>query len=336
MQNDKEKKEAQDSQTKPPLESSSTQSSGETMSTVSQSPQTSLNPLELIIKLDPKNKDCADCKGQPTTVVSINQGVALCNKCATLHTVLGTGISYLHPMNFEWDTYLIEFFRKGGNSKFLEFCEKNGINELPVDQKYKTKAADYYRRNLKAAVLGLGEIVKDYENGKEIVENPKNYFPEFMNYLLPSQMSMKVEPEKGKISNWFKKMGDSIADGAKKLNDKFKSTKFGQTITSASEKAEAQLVKAGTFIVEKTEPIKDKVKRGTTLVGERVKGAYDDLKNKIVKKKEESKEGEEKEKNAEHAKIDINVNNPEGEPEEKTKLKEEVKEAPKEDKPAQV
>lgn len=327
----------QDSQTQPPTESSKAQSSGVTMSTVSQSSQISINPLEEIINSDPKNKACADCKEEPTTVVSINQGVALCNKCATLHTVLGNGISFLHPMNFEWDTYLIEFFKKGGNSKFIEFCEKNGISELPVDQKYKTKAADYYRRNLKAVILGLGEITKDYENGKEIVENPKNAFPEFMNYLLPSQISMQVEPQKGKFSSWFKRVGDSIANGAKKLNNKLKSTKFGQTLTQASEKAETQLKKAGTFIVEKTEPLKDKLKHGTNIIGEHVKGAYDGLKNKIAKNnKDQLKEGEEKEKNTEYAKIDININNPEGEGEEKPKPKEEEKETPKTDTPAQI
>ena len=263
-----------------------------------------VNPIKEILSADETNKKCVDCKKGKSTCISVNNGVTLCGECANLHVTFGKGISFVHPIDDEWDTYLLTFLKKGGNAKFVAFCDENGISSMPPENRYMTRAVDYYRRNLKADVLNLGKISKDYVKAEELIDNPINCFPEFTNYVLPSQNKPK-EPEPNTVVGWLKKMGISITTGAKSLNEKFKATKFAQQLTIANEKVGEQLKKAGTFIAEKS-----------TVVGEKMKTTYVDLKTKIVSKNTEEEKGVEvsgsengKEEKKDYDKIDNIINN---------------------------
>ena len=281
-----------------------------------QTPTQIVNPVREALNADATNKLCVDCKKGKATCISINNGVTLCGECANLHVTFGKGISFVHPIDDEWDTYLLSFLEKGGNAKFVAFCEQNGISSMTPENKYMTRAADYYRRNLKATVLGLGEINKDYAKPEEIIPNPSNAFPEFTNYILPSQSRPK-EPEPNPVFGWFRKVSNSVSASAKSLNDKFKATKFGQQLSIAEDKVNQKLKKAGTYIAEKSAPLKESIKKGTTVVGEKVKNAYGGLKTKITKKNKGNENGVEllgsevgQEGRSDYTKIDININNP--------------------------
>ena len=263
-----------------------------------------VNPIKEILSADETNKKCVDCKKGKSTCISVNNGVTLCGECANLHVTFGKGISFVHPIDDEWDTYLLTFLKKGGNAKFVAFCDENGISSMPPENRYMTRAVDYYRRNLKANVLNLGKISKDYSKAEELIDNPINCFPEFTNYVLPSQNKPK-EPEPNAVVGWLKKMGISITTGAKSLNEKFKATKFAQQLTIANEKVGEQLKKAGTYIAEKS-----------TVVGEKMKTTYVDLKTKIVRQNTEEEKGvevsgseNEKEEKKDYDKIDNIINN---------------------------
>ena len=263
-----------------------------------------INPIKEILSADETNKKCVDCKKGKSTCISVNNGVTLCGECANLHVTFGKGISFVHPIDDEWDTYLLTFLKKGGNAKFVAFCDENGISSMPPENRYMTRAVDYYRRNLKADVLNLGKISKDYVKAEELINNPINCFPEFTNYVLPSQNKPK-EPEPNAVVGWLKKMGISITTGAKSLNEKFKATKFAQQLTIANEKVGEQLKKAGTYIAEKS-----------TVVGEKMKITYADLKTKIASKNNEGEKGVEvsgsengKEEKKDYDKIDNIINN---------------------------
>ena len=201
-----------------------------------------VNPIKEVLSADETNKKCVDCKKGKATCISVNNGITLCGECANLHVSFGKGISFVHPIDDEWDTYLLTFLKKGGNAKFVAFCDENGISSMPPENRYMTSAVDYYRRNLKADVLNLGKISKDYAKAEELIDNPINCFPEFTNYVLPSQNKPK-EPEPNAVVGWLKKMSISITTGAKSLKEKFKATKFAQQLTIANEKVGEQLKK---------------------------------------------------------------------------------------------
>ena len=70
--------------------------------------------------------------------------------------------------------------------------------ELSVEEKYRTYALDYYRRNLKNKVMNGSEIPIDYVDPNACISNPKNSFCEFDNHY--QQIShMKLLFQKAQI-----------------------------------------------------------------------------------------------------------------------------------------
>ena len=75
-----------------------------------------VNPIKEVLSADETNKKCVDCKKGKATCISVNNGITLCGECANLHVSFGKGISFVHPIDDEWDTYLLTFLKKGGNA----------------------------------------------------------------------------------------------------------------------------------------------------------------------------------------------------------------------------
>ena len=50
----------------------------------------------------------------------------------------------------KWTAKQIELMEEGGNMKLKAFFDKYDLNPVEINVKYKTKAADYYRRKLDA------------------------------------------------------------------------------------------------------------------------------------------------------------------------------------------
>ena len=269
-----------------------------------------ITPEDTIFSIDEENKKCVDCSSPNPTMVSINNGVTLCEACAKIHSEFGTPISYLRPIKGEFDDYLLNFLVMGSNAKFIRSLEALGVNmQLPVQQKYKTYAADYYRRNLKAKVMGLKPLDVDFANANDIVETPLDNFTEFSNYQLkkenpvtnpssentPEVKAETKEKEKPqekettgkKIKGFFGMIGKKF----KAVGGKIENLKITEKIKLGGHKTMEGLKKAGTFVADKTAPATSKIKQGASFVGSHVKSAYEDLKVKIVKK-EQKKEGD--------------------------------------------
>ena len=139
---------------------------------------------DIILSIDEGNNKCVDCGKENPTKVSVNNGVILCEECATQHSQLGSMISYIRDLSDGFDDY----FTLGGNYKFKKFLNEENVDaSLPINKKYLTKACDFYRINLKKKVQGDKLLEKNYENPNEIIENPENHFPEFDNYVLKIQ-----------------------------------------------------------------------------------------------------------------------------------------------------
>lgn len=226
----------------------------------------------MLFAIDEGNKRCVDCSNDLVTHVSINNGVALCQECAAKHSALGSAISYLRTLDEEWDDYLFNFFIFGSNTKFVSSLQLFSIdNAMEIEKKYQTVGCDYYRKSLKAKVLGSKPLDNiTFTNGSEILETPQDEFPEFKDYHI------KIKEKKSAMKNiqgFFGKIG-------KKVND----MKITEKIKSGGVKTWGEMKKAGTFLSEKTAPATNKIKQGAFYVSSHVKTTYTDVKSKLTKK----------------------------------------------------
>ena len=149
--------------------------------------------VNIIYSIDEQNKLCVDCGSENPTKVSINNGILICENCAKEHELLGSSISYLKNINDDYDEFLINFIVLGSNTKFKRFLtnEKVDLN-LPIKDKYKTQAVNYYRKNLKAKVEGKDEIKKEYQDPNEILNDLDDDYPEFnKKYVIKNQVLKK-------------------------------------------------------------------------------------------------------------------------------------------------
>jgi len=106
----------------------------------------SMNIMKYLYDKDYENKLCLECKTPLPNFVSINNSIIICGKCAEKHNQLGFNISYIRGIKDDWDPYLLSYLERGGNSRFIRFSKKYELNDMPIEQKFKTKAMEYYRQ----------------------------------------------------------------------------------------------------------------------------------------------------------------------------------------------
>ena len=110
-----------------------------------------IEKINILYAIDEENKKCVDCGKENPTKVSINNGVIICENCAKEHELLGHSISFIKNIEDDFDEFLINFIIMGSNTKFKRFLTQENVDlNLPIKSKYKTKAVDFYRKNLKA------------------------------------------------------------------------------------------------------------------------------------------------------------------------------------------
>ena len=105
-------------------------------------------PIEVMHKLfekDYENKVCVECKSPMPSYVSINNAILLCDQCAECHMKLGYNVSYVRHLASEWDPYLFSYLERGGNSRFIRLSKTYELDDIPIEQKYKTRIVEYYR-----------------------------------------------------------------------------------------------------------------------------------------------------------------------------------------------
>ena len=104
-----------------------------------------LNVIQHLFYKDYENKTCVHCKSPMPTFVSINNAIIICQKCAEKHKTLGYNISYVRELKDGWDPYLLSFFEMGGNSRFIRFSRKYELDDMPIEDIFRTKISEYYR-----------------------------------------------------------------------------------------------------------------------------------------------------------------------------------------------
>ena len=150
------------------------------------------------IHKDKMNSICFDCGVENPKFVSINNGIFLCNKCATVHMSFPQGVSNIENNDlYSLSENELKFLAEGGNTSLNDFI----LDEFPklenYSQKllYKTRAMDYYRKRLYYYIFGgiepkrpssiVGcQLIPDNHYTKDNYErnNPKRFEPKTKTY----------------------------------------------------------------------------------------------------------------------------------------------------------
>jgi ADP-ribosylation factor GTPase-activating protein 1 len=106
--------------------------------------------------VDPENTVCCDSGAVEATWVSISHGIYLSIGAAGLHRSLGVNVSFVQSTIMDsWKPKHLKMMELGGNRRFNDFLREHGIPlDMPVREKYSTRAAEWYRRNLRALAEG--------------------------------------------------------------------------------------------------------------------------------------------------------------------------------------
>lgn len=108
----------------------------------------------------------------------------------------------MKSVDSEWNDYLLSYVLLGGNTLFINTLEKLKVNpDLSVEEKYRTYALYYYRRNLKNKVINGSEIEIDFVEPNACINNPKNSFCGFENYKIEKKEKLNESNNKGNNTN---------------------------------------------------------------------------------------------------------------------------------------
>lgn len=103
-------------------------------------------PQELLdLRNQNQNFLCVDCSSANPDFVSTTYGIFICNSCYQRHKSLGPSISKIRDLQSKWSLEDIKVMQTGGNSAFITFLSYYKIALAPIEYKYRTSAAAYYK-----------------------------------------------------------------------------------------------------------------------------------------------------------------------------------------------
>jgi len=106
--------------------------------------------------VEAENTLCCDGGRGEASWASIQHGIYLSIGAAGLHRSLGVKVSFVQSTTMDsWKPVHLKMMELGGNRRFNEFMTTQGIPmDTPVREKYSTRAAKWYRDNLRAIAEG--------------------------------------------------------------------------------------------------------------------------------------------------------------------------------------
>lgn len=110
--------------------------------------------------LEAENNVCCDGGAGDATWVSITYGIYLSIGAAGMHRSLGVKTSFVQSTVMDsWKPKHLKMMELGGNRRFNEFLAAHGIPmDMPIREKYQTRAAVWYRKNLAALADGAEHL----------------------------------------------------------------------------------------------------------------------------------------------------------------------------------
>mmetsp|Transcript_44374 Transcript_44374/g.83179 ORF Transcript_44374/g.83179 Transcript_44374/m.83179 type:complete len:184 (+) Transcript_44374:90-641(+) len=120
------------------------------------------------------NQVCVDCGAANPQWASVPLGCYVCLECSGKHRSLGTHLSFVRSIEMDkWKEIQKMGMKFGGNADLNALFEKYGLTEMSIEEKYNTKAVEYYRQHLRC-------LVDDREKKPQapsIEEGAKRYVP---------------------------------------------------------------------------------------------------------------------------------------------------------------
>eukprot|EP00831_Metopus_contortus_P014215 TRINITY_DN15875_c0_g1_i2.p1 TRINITY_DN15875_c0_g1~~TRINITY_DN15875_c0_g1_i2.p1 ORF type:complete len:362 (+),score=73.51 TRINITY_DN15875_c0_g1_i2:38-1087(+) len=214
------------------------------------------------ILINPDNKMCSECFSSPVTAVSLNNGIFLCSNCEAIHIEIGPPMSQVRNLSqTTLDSRELLFLTNGGNTSFNKFLETYQLNAAEPRAKFRTRAVDFYRRNLRSLVdSGKSDLTPpDIIKGQELLSDKD---------LMNSESNISDKKNIGK----FDKALGAVKGFGKTAGEKIKNA--GLTIASGGKKA-------GVFVASKTKAAALKV--WSIKDNEKVKGAATATKQGFMK-----------------------------------------------------
>jgi len=101
---------------------------------------------------DAANTFCMDCGTEGADWASVSHGVYLSIGASGIHRSLGVRVSFVQSTSMDsWKPVHLRMMELGGNSRFAAFLREHDIPEdMPLREKYRTRAAAWYRQTLRA------------------------------------------------------------------------------------------------------------------------------------------------------------------------------------------
>ena len=252
------------------------------------------------------NSTCVDCGSEKPKWASMNNGVFLCLKCAGIHRGFGMSVSLIRSLQIDsWTEKQLLYLTKGGNKNFKNNLSEFNIAETAaLDIKYKSKAADYYRKYLKNEVDRESEpnyvptqivkpdlevamdIIEIKEGGEEKAEKPQEKDKQIKKRFF------------GFMNNVLNKVKEGTTDAAKKVGKGISDLKLGEKFKVAGNAIAGAAKTSGQFIADNTMKAVHKTKEGMDILSEKTKKAFKKG-NKEVDNNTDNKQNEEGNKTGE-------------------------------------
>ena len=306
-----------------------------------------------ILKLE-GNTTCIDCGSEKPNWASLNNGVFLCLKCAGVHRGFGMSVSLIRSLQIDsWTEKQLLYLKKGGNNNFKNNLSEFNIAETAtLDIKYKSKAADYYRKYLK------NEVEKESDPNYAPIQIDKPDMEVAMDLLEVKgdgeEAKIEPKPEENKkvfknkffgfMNNVFTKVKVGTTDAAKKVGKGFTDLKIKDKLKVAGNAIAGAAKTSSHFIAENSMKAVNKTKEGMNNLAQKTKTAFtkgnqhknsNETTNQTEENKEEVKEGEKKEEEKKDETKE-EAKEEKKEEEKKEEVKEEKKEEVKEEKKEEV
>jgi len=102
------------------------------------------------------NQFCVDSGAANPEWASVSHGIYVSIGASGIHRSLGVRVSFVQSMTMDsWKPVHLKMMELGGNQRFQDFMDQHGVpRDLPIREKYQTRAAAWYREELRALAEG--------------------------------------------------------------------------------------------------------------------------------------------------------------------------------------
>ncbi|OMJ84192.1 hypothetical protein SteCoe_14746 [Stentor coeruleus] len=167
------------------------------------------------LKSKNSNTRCFDCDTKESDWCSVSHGIFLCLKCAGKHRGFGVHISFVKSVTMDtWQFKHLQMMKAGGNEELHEFFDFYELGNYAPEDKYRTKAAYYYREMIKTVSEGrvLDREKPSIDEGKIIVEEQKRVMPQKVIEKAAEKDPQNIKALIGDAFEYTKDLGRNIKE----------------------------------------------------------------------------------------------------------------------------